>query len=652
MASFDIETYKEASDWGKIPAEFLEPALEETVGSEEFPGFVLPAWVGEDIRWYAVAINQRQWRLLQPILLAYVGNTVSTFAGEASKVDPAVKAEEYLASLDPYAIARLEAPRNEMFASRALQRMKDTLLARPTDLRPPPMSTAHMLSNFDMCLVEGNRKGALHWLSRLKIELRLDAINLSFTRVKFHATFRDWESILSNLAFAELCRVKKPAIIAHHLLEAIWFCHLERFSGDKLTLEEAFERECKNYVSDILASTGMPSEWAADRYSSLIGLGSEIVATQTGVLFDAAGSKASADIPAMDDNETGLTNGGDELGTGDHTNGTDEYAPPVITDWLTWLQALELREFGDFNDIASDLALTFDVSAFQDPEDIRKLTEAIFDLDSERAVVRLHCSLPNFLKWLKSDPEYPRNRMVLLYEVILWRLIDARNREGEFREAFSELLAAMLEVGLSEAAYRSLLDHVLDAIPPGAGTDDVFWLLDLAEVLCRFSAPNENIRKTALNKILNSLEPVNRQISPVQRSAYLNIGAAAGWEIVQLDDEPSTQSIADMLKGKLVGIYTLTESAGRQAATVLKSLAPDVKVEVSSEKVSTQRLTRLSQNADIMVITASSATHAATDCIHHNRATERILYAAGRGCGSILRAIEDHLSELDQFANA
>ena len=44
MALFDLEAYKKASDWSNILPEFLEPAFEETVDSEGFPGFILPAW--------------------------------------------------------------------------------------------------------------------------------------------------------------------------------------------------------------------------------------------------------------------------------------------------------------------------------------------------------------------------------------------------------------------------------------------------------------------------------------------------------------------------------------------------------------------------------------------------------------------------------
>ncbi len=650
MATFDLNEYKQASDWGRIPSDGLNGTLEETVDATAFPGCLLPAWVNGEICWYAFAIDQREWRALQPILMAYVGHTVTTFDGEPSNLNRGEKVEAYIMSLEPYAVARLKAPHNQTFAIRALQRMKETVLARPMDLRPLPMSTAQMLSHFDMCLVEGDRKGAFHWLERLRTELRLDAINLSFTRVKLHATFREWNSILLDKAFGELCRIKKPTVIAHHLLEAIWYAHLDEHSDDFEALKLAYEENCRANIADILAISGVPSEWVAETYQELIGK------------FQKSVSPVEASVPTSPPTDEGKSSKAD-FTTSEKVHGAnadrmpvdglshlqreedaEEVIVPNVTDWLSWAKALTNRQFR-FRDVADQLALRGDAESVQDPEDVRELEEALYDLDSQRALPRLIQTLSFLIKWLKFDEGYPRKLMAPLYEVVLLRLIESRSREGEFREGVSEMFTALLEVGLSESEYRSLLIETAKAIPPGAGTTDTFWLLDLADVLCRFSAADEEARNTILNRILGILQPVLHQMSSMQRSAYSNVATSAGWEGISVGGDVDGQSSAEILNGKLVGIYTLTESAGRQAEATLKRLAPDVKVEISSEKVCTPRLMKLSQNADIMVVTASSAKHAATDCIRDNREAERILYAAGRGCCSILRAIEEFLAD-------
>jgi hypothetical protein len=135
------------------------------------------------------------------------------------------------------------------------------------------------------------------------------------------------------------------------------------------------------------------------------------------------------------------------------------------------------------------------------------------------------------------------------------------------------------------------------------------------------------------------------QLSALQIAAYADVATSAGWDPLPQIEDDNGHSIADALRGKLVGIYTLTERAARQAETALKRIAPEVKVRISSDKVCTTQLTTLSQNADYMIVTTSSAKHAATDCIRAQREVERILFAAGRGCGSILKALEDYLYE-------
>ena len=268
-------------------------------------------------------------------------------------------------------------------------------------------------------------------------------------------------------------------------------------------------------------------------------------------------------------------------------------------------------------------------------------------MSSQRELLRLEQALPQILKWLKLDEEYPRKLMAPIYGIVLLRLIETRSREGEFREGIAEMFTALLEVGLSQDQYTGVLNDISDSIPDGAGRTDAFWLLDIADVLCRFSAPQEAARNTLLNRILGSLNTITHQLSPLQQSAYENVSMAAGWDPLPERTVSQETTIAAVLKEKLVGIYTLTESAGKQAKDALERIAPDAKVVVSSAKVCTPQLSKLSQNADFMVVTTSSAKHAATDCIRANRDADRILYAAGRGCCSILRSLENDLAYVD-----
>jgi hypothetical protein len=96
-----------------------------------------------------------------------------------------------------------------------------------------------------------------------------------------------------------------------------------------------------------------------------------------------------------------------------------------------------------------------------------------------------------------------------------------------------------------------------------------------------------------------------------------------------------------VLEGKMVALYTLTESAGRQASEALAEAFPSVRIELTSDHVCTPRLKALAHEADLFVVATASAKHAATDCIQRHRAANlRTAYAAGRGATSTLRAVK------------
>ena len=92
-----------------------------------------------------------------------------------------------------------------------------------------------------------------------------------------------------------------------------------------------------------------------------------------------------------------------------------------------------------------------------------------------------------------------------------------------------------------------------------------------------------------------------------------------------------------------MAIYTLTESAARQAVAVLKELAPTLRVESSHDKVASIALKNMAHQADIFVMVVASAKHAATGFIQQERHGKPTLYANGRGFSSIVRAIENHV---------
>ena len=96
------------------------------------------------------------------------------------------------------------------------------------------------------------------------------------------------------------------------------------------------------------------------------------------------------------------------------------------------------------------------------------------------------------------------------------------------------------------------------------------------------------------------------------------------------------------MKIKTLAIYSLTESASKNASEIIKEMIPGIKITINKDKVVSSSLKSLSKNSDIFVIATSSAKHAATTFIQMNRPKDKItLFASGRGTSSILRVIEE-----------
>ena len=93
------------------------------------------------------------------------------------------------------------------------------------------------------------------------------------------------------------------------------------------------------------------------------------------------------------------------------------------------------------------------------------------------------------------------------------------------------------------------------------------------------------------------------------------------------------------LDGRVVVLYSLTESATTRVAQILRRLIPGIDVRTTSEHDGSQQLAALSANADVFVIVAASAKHAATNFIKEHRGGLPIIHVNSRGSSAILREL-------------
>lgn len=320
---------------------------------------------------------------------------------------------------------------------------------------------------------------------------------------------------------------------------------------------------------------------------------------------------------------------------------------PPPTNWTAWLAAIQEAGFTAAVAIARQAAQEWK-PGLGDPAEIAQLAERLAAASDESpASDRLLEGLPHFVAWLQRDPDFPRPAGYAVYEAALDRLLLSGRAAAPMLDSAGALARAMLAIGPSSAAYRRLLADLLEFSGQGAGLRTAYWLIELVGDTVAAPAPDQAARETFWQEALARLAPIAPQLSNLQRRSLAQLGATLGWGdalpggLAAETETPDDVNLAARLAGKVIAVYTLTESAGAQAGDILKALAPDVDVRVNSDHGGTRPLRALAENADLFVVVAASATHAATDYIRMRRGERPLVYAAGRGAVSILRAVED-----------
>jgi hypothetical protein len=236
--------------------------------------------------------------------------------------------------------------------------------------------------------------------------------------------------------------------------------------------------------------------------------------------------------------------------------------------------------------------------------------------------------------------------MTAAYEVLLYRLMLGSRRSNADLDSAAILVRGLLGVGLSAAAYAALLDDCLALAGDGAGKRTVYWLLDAAEEAMLNPTPDNTKRLSFWHAIHSRLAPLQASLSAGQHVAWRTLSLVLGISTpdAELSGLAADPKFEDRLAGRTIGIYTLTESAGRQASQAIIDLVPSARVSTSADLVGSAALKSLAQHSDIFIMATASAKHAATGFIQQSRPRDKpLLFAAGRGFTSIIRALEEFL---------
>lgn len=220
-------------------------------------------------------------------------------------------------------------------------------------------------------------------------------------------------------------------------------------------------------------------------------------------------------------------------------------------------------------------------------------------------------------------------------------------------DLLSQLTVILIEQGVSSDEYVSLIADLEDVQKRIGSYAYLSWSLDISESLARLPCPSDAARDARLRffmQVLGQAAGFSHRLTDVDllplEMLAKDYGVAkdnVAWlKRFVVSDDPDARSKPN-LRGKIIGIYTLEESAGTRAKIALEDLFLGCKVVVNSDLVATAQLTSLAKTADIFVFAWKSSSHQAFYCVKEARDGNNFIWAPGKGTASILRAIFEQI---------
>jgi len=242
----------------------------------------------------------------------------------------------------------------------------------------------------------------------------------------------------------------------------------------------------------------------------------------------------------------------------------------------------------------------------------------------------------------EQSPDSDQAKLVALQWAVL-RLWGLGDDSGDLARArrILEISECILLSGCSIAEYEELVETFEFRWAPFL-TDVGFSIgVRAVELFAGARPANDNKLLNFAISIFGRVQPAN--LERLERVDVLVASALCDELELEINFESLVASFGKdsaelTFKGMVVGLYSLDENALRRAANILMKELSGVDVRTAADKVSSDRLRSLAQNADVMVVATAAAAHAATDAISDARRDRDITYAAGKGSSSLVSA--------------
>ena len=318
------------------------------------------------------------------------------------------------------------------------------------------------------------------------------------------------------------------------------------------------------------------------------------------------------------------------------------------SDWEAWFDRNDsCPQWPQLLSTARDAHSEWQISNYlSNPNRVRLLADRLLSDRSKAAKSTLQLAFPHLLGYFLPNgigaPVF-----LPLYKDMLLLLGLSDGLSSEDWISTQTLLIAILDSGCDGKSYEDTV-NVLKEMWESFGSPTRFdWALDTLDLLAAYPGTQPKARDSLFDSVLASFSKNHRRVSQNH------------WEIfkwlandLQRDDDynairPTTELAVPSekestnLKGKVVAIYTLTESAGARAQEIIEKLFDGVKVKLSHDLGGSDRLKSLAREADYFIVATRSAKHAATEFLKDSRPRDKshLIYPSGKGSSSIVSSL-------------
>jgi len=655
-----------------------ELSLLNSIENMNFPGAIIPT----ESNYYICANSQKDWSILSSLVESFVGVSYSDFIGIKSKLNTGTMEEKYLISKNILFISLISTPNDDISQNNALKAFQSLYNTYSySNGRSIEMSEYidSVLENFVTSLQIKDIDTAQQIISNIKKENRLDALNIKFMQIELAYSINDWNAIVNDNLITHIINSRKPLRIRLHIIEAFYYEYLENDIDDS-SLMSTYKSNVRGMIASLLFKCPVNASFAVRKMYLIAYLNDDIeykeirriidgktdeffkeelqsslntkLKVDASIRLDASVSDdnfISARAAVIDDNNTNSIES--QFLVSSKAQKLDEKEKlELLTDNLTIKNTYLPKDWLGFKEsllIAEKGLEEWDIDAFtNDPINVNNLSKQILSIDEQFPLSRFIIALPLFIESLKRNQQYPNPLCLEIYSSILEVISIYEVQDQKTLILSQDIFESILMISPNSSDYDNIIQVIEIIIQQINGKHYINWLIDFAEVLVSYNASNIDSRNKLLELILMQIYEQKDWIEQYQLNFLIKLSSIIDlstlFENLFVDEVKEDDDKFEKYIGKTIGIYTLSESTGKNAKEYLSSQIENVRVLLNHDKAATTALRHISETSDHMVIVTQSAKHAATGEIQKIRRqnNKEVLFPLGKGSSSIISCLQ------------